>query len=134
MNGGSILRLSCIIEGAPSLSGAPSSVSTSGQAEFVFWYRNGKLLNYGKGQRQRVSLILPSSAQQTNSTESSAPKNKQITKDGSNSSVADDANQNKYESRLEILSVNLGDSGNYTCHPSHAAPDVIQVFVIMNSE
>lgn len=45
-----------------------------------------------------------------------------------------DSERRRLESRLEIFSVGPADSGNYTCQPSHSGPDVIQVFVIVNSE
>ncbi|OQR78458.1 hypothetical protein BIW11_06394 [Tropilaelaps mercedesae] len=146
VNGGSVLRLVCLVDGAPSslLSVSSSSTSTSsssssssisssslGQTEFVFWFRNGKLLNYDEDQRQRVTLVLPSSAE-VNVTKPTPSSEQAQSNAITNASDAEPV-RHWLESRLEILSVGAADSGNYTCQPSHAAPDTIQVFVIINS-
>ncbi|XP_022694315.1 uncharacterized protein LOC111263478 isoform X2 [Varroa jacobsoni] len=139
VNGGSVLRLTCLVDGAlssvllatpaptSSLSSSTTSSSpftssrSSGQTEFIFWSRNGKLLNYDQDQRQKVTVMLPPSA-----------KTDQIS--GTKEVNQADSERRRLESRLEIFSVGPADSGNYTCQPSHSGPDVIQVFVIVNND
>lgn len=166
MNGGSVLRLVCFVDGiaaaptststssssSPSTS-SPTSSPTSGNTEFVFWFRNGKLLNYDQDLRHRVSLSIPppntglaeslrpaspirhayerilANGQNYNSKKNHLNNNSNENNAG-NRPVEKEQPQRRLESRLEISSVKVADSGNYSCQPSNSAPDVIQVFVI----
>lgn len=169
MNGGSVLRLVCLVDGvaapptsSPASSSSPAppppplspataatSAPTSGDTEFVFWFRNGKLLNYDQDLRQRVSLSLPTSnagsatsAPGTASPVRHTPEgrvadqarrwNKHSNSNYNNRLIDAERPQRRLESRLEISSVRADDSGNYSCRPSNSAPDVIQVFVIVS--
>ncbi|XP_022669634.1 uncharacterized protein LOC111263476 isoform X2 [Varroa jacobsoni] len=168
VNGGSVLRLVCFVDGiaaaptststssssSPSTS-SPTSSPTSGNTEFVFWFRNGKLLNYDQDLRHRVSLSIPppntglaeslrpaspirhayerilANGQNYNSKKNHLNNNSNENNAG-NRPVEKEQPQRRLESRLEISSVRVADSGNYSCQPSNSAPDVIQVFVIAN--
>ncbi|OQR75407.1 hypothetical protein BIW11_08439 [Tropilaelaps mercedesae] len=152
VNGGSVLRLICLVDGVAEgpTSTSPSSSatlqtptsSTSGDTEFVFWFRNGKLLNYDQDLRQRVSLSAPTvNAPQgslARTASSIRPVTERVVEKGLNGRkdhnkvIAKKRTQRRLESRLEISSVGAADSGNYSCQPSNSAPDVIQVFVIVS--
>lgn len=86
---GTSMSLSCVI----------SQTSTE-QPQFVFWFRDGKTINYELGDRGKIVI-------------SKSPNR-----------------PDSFSSNLQIFHSKLSDSGNYTCMPSGARPVSIQVHVL----
>lgn len=85
---GSSINLTCVISQSPD------------QLQFVFWYRDQRMINYDINERGKIVM--------------SKLANKQDT----------------IISNLQIFMAKLSDSGNYTCMPSGARPMHIQVHVL----
>lgn len=105
------------ILGAPDMAvklGAPISLScvisqtSTEQLQFVFWFRDGKTINYELGDRGKI-VISKSPTTQTKQQQQQ---------------------QDSFSSNLQIFHSKLHDSGNYTCMPSGARPVSIQVHVL----
>ena len=102
--------------------------------EFIFWYRNGRVLNYDSELKNRMEISTNSSIIKS---DDKRRKNVQSFNDASGLKSMDPklaSVATKLESRLVVTAIGASDSGNYTCQPSNALSDSIQVFVIINSE
>ncbi|XP_028967786.1 Down syndrome cell adhesion molecule-like [Galendromus occidentalis] len=124
VNQGGVLRLVCELSG-------PLTAK-----EFIFWYRNGRVLNYDSDLRKRMEISSNSSIfknvvdKRKNNEQQTLRK---VNADGSPQSELLSYG-NKLKSRLVVTAMEASDSGNYTCQPSNALPDSIQVFVIINND
>jgi len=85
---GAAINLTCVVSQSPD------------QLQFIFWYRNERMINYDMNERGKIVMSKWSQKPDT------------IT------------------SNLHIFSSKLSDSGNYTCMPSGARPTSIYVHVL----
>lgn len=134
VNGGSVLRLVCEINGFPS------------GTEYVYWYRNGKVVNYDEDMKNRTVVWLhttdlfgnrSSRILSTDTVGNAKNRNHKIfrravTPAGTAATATTKSKREiaKLESHLVISGVTAADSGNYSCAPSSTLPDNIQVFVL----
>lgn len=104
--------------GAPDLAvrlGAPINLTcvishTADQLQFVFWYRNDRMINYDIANEKRGKIVL--SKWHNSSSRAGAPL------------------QDTIASNLQIYSSRLADSGNYTCQPSGARSASVDLHVL----
>ncbi|XP_003737925.1 uncharacterized protein LOC100909192 [Galendromus occidentalis] len=139
VNGGGVLRLLCQINGFPS------------GTEYVYWYRNGKVVNYDEDMKHRMvvsihttdlfgnssSRILSTDINPKNRTHNVSPRAEAPAAPTHGPPSLSSATKSqreiaKLESLLVISGVTSADSGSYSCQPSNTLPDTIQVFVLSN--
>lgn len=95
---GNAINLTCVIS------------QSADQLQFVFWYRDNRMINYDMNERGKIVMSKGSSQKQQQQQQQ--PHSDIIT------------------SNLQIFSSKLSDSGNYTCLPSGARPVSIYVHVL----
>lgn len=96
---GSAINLTCVIS------------QSADQLQFVFWYRDNRMINYDMNERGKIVMSKGSGQKQLGQ-------------------LQQQAHGDTITSNLQIFSSKLSDSGNYTCLPSGARPVSIYVHVL----
>ena len=94
---GSLINLTCVIS------------HTADQLQFIFWYRNERMINYDISNEKRGKIVLSK---------------------WHNATGKHPQSQDTISSNLQIHSSRLSDSGNYTCQPSGARSASVYLHVL----